>query len=377
MLSGYYSDDDDDYGYPEDGVSFAAHSTARKARPLPPTATTSMKLSTAHLKVSPSVIGLVVGKSGANLKGTQSKWGVCCELQDANRGRGCPCQRGGSCLHISGPLSSVKSAVAATNRMLRDMRKPECGAAEYEDLKGADAERTKKVLQSGRGPQQEQAASRPSQRGGGGSLSTNRVQRASKGAVAAAEQRRLLAAEALQAALFSSNTALLEAQIIGAEKVGVAHELVRQAEEILGSLKASLKNSVRPSSCATGIEPQRLTPLPHASNAAITKCMVRFRMAGPEATLCSLRLSRCIQLLKARLRGAPFLGTSCSCVARRTSAADYSAPLWKMTGPTSRSFSNSKRAHAVTGCSIGSACTSWSLCTPTGGRHQPNKDRRR
>ena len=34
---------------------------------------------------------------------------------------------------------SQPSAVAATNRMLREMNKPECGAAEYETLSASDA----------------------------------------------------------------------------------------------------------------------------------------------------------------------------------------------------------------------------------------------
>lgn len=138
----YYDDDDgfDPYDFGDDEVMPAGNT---RALPAPPIATTSSKMSLGHLRVSSQQAGIVVGKQGANIMATQKMNGVKCELIDTNKGQQCPRQRGAHCLHITGPLVNVKSAVARINGMLRDMNKPECGSAEYETLKGADAERAK------------------------------------------------------------------------------------------------------------------------------------------------------------------------------------------------------------------------------------------
>ena len=135
------SDDEDLYSRPNQQPAVYGAPPGRIAPQA--RATTSTEISLAHLKVWPSVVGIVLGKQGANIKATQRAHAVHCDFMDANKGRCCPIQRGGHCLHISGPLANVKSAVAAINSKLRAIGKPECGTAEYQGLKGDAAARVK------------------------------------------------------------------------------------------------------------------------------------------------------------------------------------------------------------------------------------------
>ena len=101
-------------------------------------------MSLVHLRVPPSAVGHVLGKQGANIIRTQVRHSVKCEFLNGNdRRHACELQRGKHCLHITGPLANVKSAVAATNGLLRDYHIPECSDATYVQLKGAEAELTK------------------------------------------------------------------------------------------------------------------------------------------------------------------------------------------------------------------------------------------
>jgi hypothetical protein len=115
----FYSSEDDDYYYDDNRVS---RQSAPPPRPIASTAVSSASSSKwvlAHVKVPSSVVGLVIGKSGANLKRTQEQHKVRCNFLDMNRGQRCDVQRGANCLHIVGPEVNVKSGVASINRMLR------------------------------------------------------------------------------------------------------------------------------------------------------------------------------------------------------------------------------------------------------------------
>lgn len=90
----------------------------------------------ALVRLPPTVVPLVVGKQGANIKDLQQRCGVAANIEPHPRG-------GPQCLHIYGEKVSVKGAVATLNRRLRESRNSECSDIEYVSLAGADAQRAK------------------------------------------------------------------------------------------------------------------------------------------------------------------------------------------------------------------------------------------